>query len=110
MTVSGTVEESIIFGEHIRLIREIRSTLGSNSLNIHDRFENFGFSPLRRSCCSITSTSASHCSCANRRSRSRLDSVTPREAETTMKGYDSWQAPDPGTFGTRLFAFRFADG
>ncbi len=33
MIVSGTVEESVIFGDHIRLIREIRSRLGSNTLD-----------------------------------------------------------------------------
>ncbi len=95
MTVSGVVEESVIFGEHIRLIREIRSTIGDNSLTIHDHFENYGFvtAPLmllyhfnfgfpllmRESTFSFPSRH-----------------VEPREAETTMKGYDGWQPPDPG--------------
>ena len=95
MVVSGTVEDTVIFGEHIRLIREIRSTLGNNTLSIHDRFENFGFesAPLmllyhfnfgfpllmRESTFSFPSRH-----------------VEPREEETPIKGYDGWQPPDPG--------------
>lgn len=94
MTVSGTVEESIIFGDHIRLIREIRSTLGSNALEIFDHFENLGFQPaplmllyhfnfgfpllMRESTFSFPSRH-----------------VEPRESETPLKGYQGWQPPDP---------------
>lgn len=94
MTISGTVEETVIFGEHIRLIREIRSRLGSNSLSIQDRFENFGFQPaplmllyhfnfgfpllMRESTFSFPSRQ-----------------VRPREDDTPMKGHEGWQPPDP---------------
>ena len=94
MTVSGTVDESVIFGDHIRLIREIRSRLGSNTLEIRDHYENVGFQPaplmllyhfnfgfpllMRESTFSFPS----------RR-------VEPREADTPMKGHEGWQPPDP---------------
>lgn len=95
MIVSGTVEESIIFGEHIRLIREIRSRMGSNRLTIHDRFENFGFvsAPLM-----LLYHFNFGFPLLMRESTFKFPSrhVEPREAETTMKGHDSWQAPDPG--------------
>ena len=93
--VSGTVEETIIFGEHVRLTREIRSKLGSNSISISDRYENFGFAPaplmllyhfnfgfpllMRESTFSFPSRH-----------------VQPREEDTPMKGCNGWQAPDPG--------------
>jgi hypothetical protein len=95
MTVSGTVEETVIFGEHIRLIREIRSVLGSNTIHILDHYENFGFQPaplmllyhfnfgfpllMRETTFSFPSRH-----------------VKPREDDTPMKGYDGWQSPDPG--------------
>lgn len=94
IVVSGTVEESVIFGEYIRLIREIRSKLGSNSFSLVDRFENVGFRPaplmllyhfnfgfpllMRESTFSFPSRH-----------------VEPREAETPMKGHEGWQPPDP---------------
>lgn len=95
MTVSGIVEETVIFGDKIRLTREISSKLGSNSLSIFDHFENVGFAPaplmllyhfnfgfpllMRESTFSFPSRH-----------------VEPREAETPIKGHDGWQQPDPG--------------
>jgi hypothetical protein len=43
LEVTGTVEEASLFGDKIRLQRSISSSLGSKSLKILDRAENFGF-------------------------------------------------------------------
>ena len=40
MTVSGKLTESIVHGENLTLRRTIRSTLGENSIHIHDVIEN----------------------------------------------------------------------
>jgi hypothetical protein len=95
MRIAGVVEESIIFGEYVRLTREIRSTLGSNALAITDVYENiafeatplmllyhfnFGF-PLLMEETVMEFPSRK---------------VEPREAETPLQGYRSWQAPEPG--------------
>ena len=45
MRVAGVVEETAIFGEYLRLTREIRSRLGQNRITIRDTVENVGFSP-----------------------------------------------------------------
>ena len=93
--VSGTVEESSIFGPKIRLTREIRSVLGDDSLTISDRYENVGFAPAPLML-------LYHCNFGfpllMRESTFSFPSrhVEPREAETPMKGYDGWQPPDPG--------------
>jgi hypothetical protein len=41
----GTVEEAIIFGDKLRLTRSISTAVGSRSLRIRDRVENFGSKP-----------------------------------------------------------------
>ncbi|MFS0726743.1 DUF4432 family protein [Paenibacillus sp. 1P07SE] len=46
MVIRGTVEESMLFGGHLRLRREIRSRLGHNAIRIIDRVENAGFEPV----------------------------------------------------------------
>ncbi|MCD9020420.1 aldose 1-epimerase family protein [Cohnella silvisoli] len=45
MRVSGVVEETSIFGEHLRLTRTLTSRLGDNRLTIRDTVENAGFQP-----------------------------------------------------------------
>jgi hypothetical protein len=46
--IGGTVEECALFGDKLRLHRSITTRLGSRSLTIRDRVENYGFrsSPL----------------------------------------------------------------
>jgi hypothetical protein len=43
VTVSGTMRETAVFGENLRMTRRITSPLGSASLTIQDRVENLGF-------------------------------------------------------------------
>lgn len=44
-SVAGVVEETVIFGSKLRLLREISGRLGDNRIVINDRVENFGFQP-----------------------------------------------------------------
>lgn len=95
MRVAGTVDETRIFGEHLRLNREIRSRLGENRIQIKDVVENVGFAPcphmilyhfnfgfpLMQPGTKITFPSTQ---------------VIPREPETPLEGYDEWQPPQPG--------------
>ena len=43
--IVGVVEESVLFGDKLRLTRTIRTELGKRSFTIHDRVENFGYQP-----------------------------------------------------------------
>jgi hypothetical protein len=45
MTVRGTVDETCIFGAHLRLQRTLTSWLGQNTIEIQDTVENIGFEP-----------------------------------------------------------------
>jgi galactose mutarotase-like enzyme len=45
MAVRGVVEETIIYGEFLRLTRTITTRLGSSSLTIDDTVENLAFAP-----------------------------------------------------------------
>lgn len=95
MRVQGIVEETVIFGEYIRLTREIRSTLGSNVIAITDRFENLGFAPAPLMLLYHFNfgfplmTEETTVAFPSRR-------VAPREAETPLEGYQGWQPPEPG--------------
>lgn len=101
MRLAGVVEETAIFGEYLRLTREIRSRLGENRLTIRDVVENVGFEsrphmilyhfnfgwPLLGP--ATTLHFPSH-------------RVVPREAETVVEGYDHWQEPEIG-FQERVY-------
>jgi hypothetical protein len=43
--VAGIVEDAVIFGNKLRMTRTITTELGSKTITIHDRVENFGFKP-----------------------------------------------------------------
>lgn len=93
MRVRGIVEETSIFGHHLRLIREIVSRLGENRIVIRDRVENRGFRPsphmmlyhfnfgfpLMGEATTITFPSGQ---------------MRAREESLPLEGYESWQAPD----------------
>ncbi len=95
MVISGIVEETRIFGEFLRLTRQIRSRLGENFILIHDKVENLGFEPsplmllyhfnfgfpLMSEQTKIVFPSRK---------------VVPREVETPLEGYHQWQAPTSG--------------
>jgi hypothetical protein len=95
MRVAGVVEESIVFGDHIRLTREIGASLGSNRITLTDVFENIGFAPAPLTLLYHFNfgfplmDSQTTMAFPARRS-------APREPETPMEGYTSFQAPTPG--------------
>ncbi len=43
--ITGIVEQSVLFGNKLRLTRTIRTQIGRRALTIHDRVENFGYTP-----------------------------------------------------------------
>lgn len=104
MRVRGVVEETFIYGEFVRLTREITSTLGSNRLTITDHFENLAFAPtplmllyhfnfgfpLLTEATQITFPSKS---------------IEPRLPEHPMTGYDRWVAPDPA-YDARVYVHK----
>jgi len=101
MRVAGAVEESVMFGERLRLEREITSRLGSGSITIRDTVNNWGHQtsplmilyhfnfgwPLLSEATELSLPSGK---------------VVPREESTPLEGYDSWQAPEPG-FAERVY-------
>ncbi len=42
LEVTGTVEEAVLFGDKLRLTRSVSSSIGSRTLRVRDRVENFG--------------------------------------------------------------------
>jgi hypothetical protein len=94
MRVAGVVEESIIFGETVRLTREIRSRLGSNRIELTDVIENLAFTPAPLMLLyhfnfgfpllmeETTMRFPSH-------------QVQPRDPWSPLEGYDRWSLPEP---------------
>jgi len=104
MTVKGTVDETSIFGDHLRLTREIRSRLGENVIRIRDKVENVGF------------TRAAHMLLYHFNfgfplmdEHTKIDfpeaALSPREADMQTDGYDRWQAPEKG-YDERVYYHR----
>ncbi len=95
MRIGGSIVETRIFGEHLRLTREIRSRLGRNSIYIQDQVENVGFE-------SVPHMMLYHFNFGfpllSPQTRLAFPSrrVIPREPETPLAGYDQWQAPTAG--------------
>ncbi len=95
MRIAGVIEETAIFGEYLRLTREIRGHLGQNRIEIEDVVENVGFEtrphmilyhfnfgfPLLGPHTTIHVPS---------------QKVLPRDADTPVAGYDRWHAPQAG--------------
>lgn len=100
MRVRGVVEETRIFGEFVRLTREITSYLGSNRIAITDHYENLAFVPTPLMLLYHFNfgfpllTEATKISFPSRTVLPRLDHP--------MEGYDSWQSPDP-TYAERVY-------
>jgi hypothetical protein len=95
MQISGVVEEAVIFGEHLRFSRTIRSTLGVNRIEIEDQVENVGFSatPLM-----ILYHFNFGFPLLGEQTRLHFPSqkVVVRDEGTPLEGYDRWQEPQPG--------------
>ena len=95
MRIRGIMEENRLFGENLRLTREIRSKMGENRIIIEDLVENIGFEktphmilyhfnfgfPLMNEHTKISFPS---------------NKIFPRDKETPLEGCDSWQEPEIG--------------
>jgi hypothetical protein len=92
LRVSGVVEETAIFGEHLRLTREIRSLLGENRIAIRDQVENVGFAPTPHMLLYHFNFGFP---LLDTKTQVEFPSVrvTPREESTPLAGYDRWEAP-----------------
>ena len=94
MRVQGVVEETRIFGEFVRLTREITSRLGSNRIEITDHYENLAFKPTPLMLLYHFNFGFP---LLTEQTEIRFPSkqVEPRLPEHPMTGYDRWDAPDP---------------
>lgn len=95
MRIRGIMEENRIFGENLRLTREINSQMGSNRIIIKDLVENIGFEktphmilyhvnfgfPLMDRATEIVFPS---------------QKIVPRDQWVPLDGYDRWQEPEVG--------------
>ncbi|MCC6456557.1 MAG: aldose 1-epimerase family protein [Caldilineaceae bacterium] len=99
--VRGIVEQTRIFGEFIRLTREITSRLGSNRITITDHYENLAFVPTPLMLLYHFNfgfpllTEATQISFPSRK-------VEPHLPQHPMEGVDRWDAPDP-TYAERVY-------
>ena len=101
LRVAGVVEERRLFGEALRLTREITGRLGENRITIRDLVENVGFEPtphmmlyhfnfgfpLMDEKTTVSFPSAR---------------VIPREEDLPLDAIDAWQAPEEG-FAERVY-------
>ena len=101
MEIAGTVQETQIFGENIRLTRRIRSKLGQNSLQLIDLVENVGFEPTPHMILyhfnfgfPLLSQETTIQFPSNR--------VVPRDEGVPVDDFDRWPAPEAG-FQERVY-------
>jgi hypothetical protein len=94
MVVSGVVEETAMFGEHLRLRRTIRSRLGTNRIQIDDVVENAGFSPTPLM---ILYHFNFGYPLLTEQTRINFPSqrIVARDEGTPLEGFDRWQTPQP---------------
>lgn len=95
MRVSGVVEESVIFGHHLRMTRVIESQLGANFIAITDIVENVGFAPAPLMLL-YHFNFGFPLLMEDTTFRFPSRSVSPREEDTPLDGFTHWQLPDPG--------------
>lgn len=101
MRIAGSVEQTRIFGEHLRLNRQILSRMGRNEIQIHDTVENIGFEPCPHML--LYHFNFGFPLMADETTiRFPSHHVVPREQETPLAEYDSWQQPTPG-FSERVY-------
>lgn len=93
--IRGIVEETRIFGEYLRLTREIRSRMGENKIRIKDTVENAGFDPTPHMILYHFNFGFPLMSEATTISFPS-NQVIPREQETPLENFDQWQAPSAG--------------
>jgi hypothetical protein len=90
--ISGTVEETRIFGEHLTLRRTIGSRLGENVITITDVVENRAFEPTPHMLLYHFNFGFPLLT-AETRLTFPSQKVTPRDAGVPVEGYDRWEGP-----------------
>lgn len=95
MRVAGVVEETEIFGAHVRLTREIRSRLGRNRIEIRDTVENAGFAPVPHMLLYHVNFGFPLLA-EDTEIDLPSDRITARDEGVPVEGYDRWQAPEAG--------------
>ncbi|HEX9973714.1 MAG TPA: aldose 1-epimerase family protein [bacterium] len=93
--IRGIVEETRIFGEYLRLTREIHSRIGENQICIKDKVENVGFEPTPHMMLYHFNFGFPLMSEATTISFPS-NKVIPREQETPLEDFDKWQTPCAG--------------
>jgi hypothetical protein len=95
ITVRGQVEETSMFGAHLRLHRTISSRLGQNKIWIHDRVENPGFEPAPHMLLYHFNFGFPLLD-AQTKIHLPAGSVSPREKDITLEDLEVWQPPQAG--------------
>lgn len=90
--VSGVIEQTAIFGENLRLRREITSYFGQNKIAIADEVENAGFTPTPHMILYHFNFGFPLLA-EDTRVRFPSRKVTPRDQGTPVSGHDRWEAP-----------------
>ncbi|SDX74015.1 aldose 1-epimerase family protein [Paenibacillus sp. CF384] len=93
--IAGTLEDTSMFGGHLRLRREIRCRLGENRVTIRDVVENAGFKVCPHMMLYHVNFGYPLLTEQSRIEFPDGDKVVPREAEVPVEGYDRWDTPDP---------------
>lgn len=101
MVIRGTVEETALFGGHLRMHREIRSRLGENKITVTDLVENAGSDPAPHMMLYHFNFGYPLLS-PESTIQFPVGSVTPRDAAADLTGYDKWQEPEAG-FQERVY-------
>jgi hypothetical protein len=94
ITVSGVVDETSIFGNQLRLSRQICSRLGTNEILIRDEVRNMGFKRCPHMILYHFNFGFPLLS-EETQIKIKNTQIQAREAETSLEGSTEWQAPDP---------------
>jgi hypothetical protein len=103
LEVAGTVEEASLFGERLRLERSVSTRIGSRSLLVRDRVENFGRRPAPFTILYHINAGFPLLSAESQLEASSL-SIEPYDAAAAARLEEVWRfaAPDAGFPGMGL--------
>ena len=93
MRIKGVADETRIFGENLRLTRQIESRLGENRIILNDRVENLGFKP-------VPHMFLYHFNFGFPLMDDNTEIIIPsrkvvrREEDYPLEGWDRWDAPE----------------
>ncbi|MDF2724144.1 MAG: hypothetical protein K0Q59_3819 [Paenibacillus sp.] len=92
--ISGTIEETSIFGDQLILHRTIAGKLGENRISLYDRVENTGYKPSPHMMLYHFNFGFP---LMDEQTVIRFPpgTIQARDAEMNTEGYERWQAPDP---------------